>query len=347
MRKGIVYLPNYSHGNPYQKLLYSEIEAAGIPCNGLRGKDFTFQWIWRSRSEYRYIHLHWLNGVYDPLKSGLTHLKALLFIAKIVFSRLLGYKLLWTAHNLIAHESANIKLDVLVSKLTARLVNHVIVHCNFAKTEILRLWRVSNDKIIIIPHGSYVGYYPDFVSRSDARQQLGIADNEVTFLFVGMLRKYKGIESLIESFKKLKIKHPNIRLIIAGSPNNFTIEDTAAHDSISTYLRHIPDEEMQYFFKAADFVTLPYANILTSGAAILAISFGKPVIAPAKGCLPELITNEIGFLFDRNKDLIMAMTEAIGKSDITGMGEKAMAHAKALSWKSIVTTYYLPLFVNK
>lgn len=347
MRKGIAYLPYWPNSNPYQRLLYSEVESARIPCNGIKGEDFTFQWLWSNRAKFRYIHLHWLYGVYDPQKSGLTRSKALLFIFKLLFSRFLGYKLLWTVHNLISHEPSNMKLEVLVRKITARLVNHVIVHCNYAKSEILRLWRIKKGKVVIIPHGSYVGYYPDIVSRSEARQRFGIADNEVTFLFFGMVRKYKGIESLIESFKKLKITHPAIRLIIAGSPLNYTIDDSAANDGISTYLRHIPDDEMQYFFKAADVVTLPYANVLTSGAAILAISFGKPVIAPAKGCLPELLNNEIGFLFDRNKDLFMAMTEAMGKTDIASMGEQAMAHAKALSWKRIVNAHYLPLLMHK
>ena len=69
---------------------------------------------------------------------------------------------------------------------------------------------------------------------------------------------------------------------------------------ISLHLQFVPDDQVHQFFSGVDAVVLPFTDVLTSGSAILALSFGKPVIAPALGCLPELITDQCGVLFDPN-----------------------------------------------
>jgi len=344
LRKGIAYLPYWPNSNPYQRLLYSEIESTGIPCNGIKGEDFTFQWLWSNRSKFRYVHLHWLYGVYDPQKSGLTHFKALLFITKLLFSKLLGYKLLWTVHNLISHEPSNMKLEVLVRKITAGLVNQVIVHCNFAKSEILKLWGIKNGKIVVIPHGSYVGYYVNNVTSEEARNKLGIDYGSFVFLFFGAVRGYKGINQLVVNFREINKQIPEIKLVIAGHPFDENIkqelEKIALDVNIFLHLQHIPDEEVQFYFNAADVVVFPYQNVLTSGGAMLALSFGKPVIVPAKGCLPELIDEEIGFTYNNEVEFNTIMQNVVRKADIEMMGKKAMNKAKALAWNRIVANNY-------
>lgn len=344
MRKGIAYLPYWPNSNPYQRLLYSEIESAGIPCKGIKGEDFTFQWLWSNRAKFRYMHLHWLYGVYDSQKSGLSRSKAMLFIIKLLFSRVLGYKLLWTVHNLISHEPSNMKLEVLVRKITARLVNQVIVHCDFAKSEIRRLWGLKKAKIAVIPHGSYVGHYSNNVTREEARNKLGIDYGSFVFLFFGVVRGYKGINQLVAKFREINKQFPEIKLVIAGHPFDENIkqelERIASDVNILLHLHHIPDEEVQFYFNAADIVVFPYLNVLTSGGAMLALSFGKPVIAPAKGCLPELIDEEIGFTYNNTVEFNTIMQNVVRNADIGIMGKKSMNKAKALAWNRIVANYY-------
>ena len=60
----------------------------------------------------------------------------------------------------------------------------------------------------------------------------------------------------------------------------------------------VPDDRMQVYLRAADAVVLPYRDVLTSGSAILAMTFGQPVIAPAIGCLPESLGSEGTILYD-------------------------------------------------
>jgi len=348
--KNLLFLPDWSSSNPYQKLLYDALQVAGVTCSGMQGRGFTFRWLWSNRCTYKYIHFHWLFGIYDPENTGLTIKKSVTFLAKIIFARFLGFKVIWTVHNLVSHEPTNLKREFVLRKITSRMVNHVIVHCNYAKKKILSDWKLRKDKVSVIPHGSYIGYYPNSITRQEARETLSIGSSNFTFLFFGMLRNYKGIKQLVASFKKLKQQLPEIRLIIAGSPFNNVIqreiEKLAAFEGISLHLRYIPDDEVQCFFNAADVIVLPYHNILTSGGAILALSFGKPVIVPAIGCIPELINDETGFTYIDKAELLATMRNAAIKTDIRVMDNEAIMKAKLLTWDKVVSNYYLNLFSN-
>ena len=78
----------------------------------------------------------------------------------------------------------------------------------------------------------------------------------------------------------------------------------------------IPDEDIQIYLKASDIFVLPYKDITTSGAAALALSFGKPILAPSITSFPEVVTPTAGILYDTVKPnaLAWALHEAIKQS---------------------------------
>lgn len=343
----LAYVPDWSFNNPYQKLLYNEVAVAGVNCHGLQGREFTFAWILKNVRNFNFIHLHWLLGIYPNQKKGLCWSNLIIVLAKILLSRLLGYKVLWTIHNIVPHETSNYDLEIAMRKIVARLVNKVIVHCDYAKTFIIKSWEVPVGKVVTVPHGSYIGYYPNDVSRSNARRALNIPEDKFTFLYFGMLRNYKGVKDLLSSYYQLKKANPDIHLIIAGYPPNEVIKndiEAMANDKqISLHLRYISDNDVQLFFNASDVVVLPYLNILTSGAAVLALSFGRPVIAPAKGCIPELLDETFSFLYHKKQELADAMANAVTKKGNREIKKKAFERAQELKWNRIVADYYLPI----
>ena len=156
----------------------------------------------------------------------------------------------------------------------------------------------------VVPHGHYRGEYPDD-SREDCRQQLGIPSNAKVVLFFGWIRDYKNVPGLIAAFRGLS--DSQAALCIAGrefsksggsrlhtstrqtSVRQTSVRELTTGDSrIYLHLRHVPNEEVQTFFGAADLVALPYREILNSGTALLALSFNKPVLVPRKGAMSEL-----------------------------------------------------------
>jgi beta-1,4-mannosyltransferase len=174
------------------------------------------------------------------------------------------------------------------------------------------------------------------VSRAAAREKLAIKDSEVVFLFLGAVRPYKGVLELIDAFRTLATDHA--LLVIAGRPLN---DDFArkieiagkALDNVRFHPGFVQDEEIQVYMNAADIVVLPYRHVLSSGAALLAMSFGKPCIAPAIGCLADVLDASGAFLYDPECEagLLESMRRAVEARDTLGrMG--AHNREKVLQW---------------
>ena len=97
-----------------------------------------------------------------------------------------------------------------------------------------------------------------------------------------------------------------------------------------------PEEDFQVYLNSADVVVIPFSEVLTSGSTIAALGFGKPVVLPARGCLPELIDDSMGILFDPDREgaLQEAMREIRGR-DLEAAGRAARACAESLDWERI------------
>jgi beta-1,4-mannosyltransferase len=119
------------------------------------------------------------------------------------------------------------------------------------------------------------------------------------------------------------------RLIVAGRPIDEAMEEeirqaSADDPRVCTALRFIPDQELPLYFAVADVVLLPFRQITTSGSAILAMSFGRPVIAPADGCLPEYVNATSGILYDpKDQNGLACAIERCSQIDLKSMGEAA------------------------
>lgn len=345
-RKSLVYFPDWSRDNPYQKLLYRGLIDSGVPCHGLPGSGFTIKWLFENQDTVKFLHFHWLFGIYDPENNGLNWSKAKNFILRIIIAKSLGYKIIWTIHNFVSHEPSHIKLEILLRKITAQIADFVIVHCNYAKGLVNKEWHVQTEKIHVIPHGSYLGYYKNNVSRKEARDKLNLPQSDFVFLFFGMVRNYKGLKQLLSSFGDICTLNSRARLVIAGKPLNAQIAEELQNicgERISLFLQYIPDDEVQFFFNAADAVVLPYQNILTSGSALLALSFGRPLIVPNMGCIPELITQNNGFTYYHERELSETMLRALRKGTHEGFEQRCIDSVKHLDWDLIVKSSYLPM----
>mgnify|MGYP001119861999 FL=1 len=278
--------------NPYCYLLYSEMAAKGCLVD-----DFIMS-IRKAKTrlittKYDVFHVHWPEHILYQ-SSFFSSLFKLHILFSIIFAlKCRGTKLVWTVHNLAPHGSVNPFARRLFYRYLLRSVDAVI----YLSKESVRLAEAQYEILerkpkVIIPHGHYIGVYPNKMSKEEARTFLGIRQDAFVFLFFGRLMPYKGIEDLITAFKELK--SPACVLLIAGESKDNRYarklkEFVGKHiDFIKLIDRYIPDDEVQVFMKAADIVVLPYRRILNSGTALLALSFGRPVIVPAQGSMREL-----------------------------------------------------------
>lgn len=130
------------------------------------------------------------------------------------------------------------------------------------------------------------------VSMTAARQRLNLPENEKIVLFFGFIRRYKGLDILLEAMGL--VKEP-IKLVVAGEfyedEKQYQEQITRLNISDRIILRtnFIPDSEVKYYICAADVVIQPYRNATQSGVTPLCYHFEKPMIVTNVGGLPTMV----------------------------------------------------------
>jgi glycosyltransferase involved in cell wall biosynthesis len=138
------------------------------------------------------------------------------------------------------------------------------------------------------------------VAKTDAREFLGIPKDARVILFFGFIRKYKGLDILLQAFKSAIDEQPglNLRLLVAGEfyddENIYQeiINREGIRDSLILKTQYIPQQEVKYYFCASDVVVQPYRNATQSGVTPLAYHFEKPMIVTNVGALADYVPHE-------------------------------------------------------
>ncbi len=345
----VLFIPDYSKGNPYQRELAAALGRLGIEVS-MEKVAGRFP-VLRAMKLHDYpdvLHIHWTHHLLFDRNRGRSIQSFRNFVG--IFRLLLeffiikrkGTKLIWTVHNLFNHEKKYFWMELLFNKCFVRLCDRLIVHCDFAKDAVVKSYNLPKrlaTKIEVIPHGHFVGIYKNEITREEARQKLGLTEREFVFLSFGRIRAYKGISHLLDIFRKMEGAH--LRLLIAGAPSSDDVvqditKSAESDKRIKVDARFIEEDEIQIYMNAADIVTLPYEDILTSGASYLAMSFGKPIIAPKMGCVKELLCEQGAILYDPSSEgaLLEAMNSSLS-ADLVSMGEFNKAAVMGYDWNNI------------
>jgi glycosyltransferase involved in cell wall biosynthesis len=327
-------------GNPYGPLLAIAMEKLGItfqPGN----YDFTRKWIEESRESSGVLYINWAHHFYkgDDLATAVRNLKR--FTNNLQFSKSLGYRIIWTFHNLYPHERKYPEPDHDAQIMMCQVADEVIAHCQYAADRCAELFYRS-DHLTVVPHGNYIDAYPNDISKAKAREQLGIPLDAYVYAFSGNARPYKGIDNLVESFKQMA--GPRDHLVLMMRHFRFNpqfaldyVELARGSENITAVSSEFFErEDFQNYLGAADVAVLPFVDVLTSGSAILALSFALPVILPKLGCLPELVTEEESILFDPSeRDSLRTAMKTIRTRNLEEMSARAFARAREMDWDGI------------
>lgn len=342
----VLFIPFDRKGNnPYQKLLLNHLQDLGVKVEG-SGTYRVFSLLRSTFSHWKpdILHLHWHHPFLLGSNMTKTIIKSVSFIAELLLLKLLGVKIVWTVHNIVSHEGNFEFLGLFFTKFLAKLCNKIIVHSPSAKREVVKIYRTRESLIRVIPHGNYINCYRNVISEVQAKNKLQLKAEKIVFLYFGLIRHYKGIPELVEAFKKLNC--PQAKLLIAGKPLNNEIahdilKSCEENENIETFFEFIPDDEIQIYMNAADVVVLPYRDFLTSGAVILAMSFSKPIIGPAIGCMIDVLDNKGSIMYNplEKESLLKAMKKTLGV-DLKRMGNHNFELAKQLQWDKIAESTY-------
>lgn len=228
----------------------------------------------------------------------------------MLYYKAVGKRLALTAHNVnqARRDSQDSFLNRITLRIQYRTSDHIFVHTEKMKAELCEDFGVHDDAVTVIPYAINNAVPETTLAPAEAKQRIGLTEDERVVLFFGRIRPYKGIESLLDACRLIpSAEQKRIRLVIAGEPKKGSeeylheIQEIVKKDfnpeQILLRFQLIPDDEIEVYFKAADVLVLPYKEIFQSGILFLAYSFGLPVIATDVGSFREVITEgRTGFI---------------------------------------------------
>lgn len=295
-RTVVNFFPDYSHTNPFQKLLYGSVQEhdmVAVPAYDALTQPVAGDGHDGRSLEGQVLHLHWLNGIVQPgsdLGEAVERLDRFKRVLTDLSSR--GAQIIWTVHNTLAHELTYRFLEIELSEFVARIADVVHVMTPATLTETRDLYEIPPEKVVLVEHPSYDACYPQPLDRPTARARLSLNDDDVSVLFFGGIRPYKGVPLLLDAFEIAAAADARLRLDVAGGLGNTmdrTIVDRMEkQERVVPHVGFVDHAEVHQFLLAADFLVLPYEGILNSGSLMLSTTFGLPVVVPRLGQLREL-----------------------------------------------------------
>lgn len=248
-------------------------------------------------------------------------------------------KVVCIADNIIPHEKR--PGDAPFTKYFIKPVDEFIVMSEKVMADLKKF----DDKkpVQLVQHPLYDNF-GEKISKEEARKKLGITSGDKIILFFGFIRKYKGLDILLDAMKVLQTKDPdhNLKLLIAGEfyedrkPFDEQIAALGIKDSLILHTDFIPDNKVRDFFCAADMVIQPYRNATQSGVTPLAYHFEIPMIVTNVGGLPALVPDgKVGLVAEPNPESIAEkITEYFEKGEAFFVPQ-LREEKKKFSWKKL------------
>lgn len=302
-----------------QGLLFLNLQGGQMPGAGLAErigrlvKFYARLCLYAASAQPRIFHILWNNK--------LAYLDRTLLMA--YYKLALRKKVVLTAHNVntAKRDARDSWLNRITLKAQYRWADHIFVHTEKMKDELTREFGVSAQRASVIPFGINNSVPNTSLASAEAKRRLGVGRGEKVILFFGAIRPYKGLEYLVQAFGRVAQKHPDYRLVIAGERKKGSedyldailadIEKQPWRQAVIQRIEFVPDEETEIYFKAADVLVLPYAEIFQSGVLFLSYSFGLPVIATDVGSFrTDIAEGENGFVCQARNATDMAATLA-------------------------------------
>ena len=333
--------------NPYQALLHAELRRRGArisylgtltPSHTLNLLLLPLEMAVRRVAGARIVHLHWVFGFSLP---GADRFPVFRRLSQAWFSvwlravRVLGLRLVWTAHNVLPHRPVFAD-DIRARRRLATSCDLVICH-SYSTIAGLAALGAEPARFAVIPHGP-VAPPPS----ADPLRRPGTGEGPRRLLFFGKVHSYKGVEDLLTAFAAIPADLP-ARLTVAGEcdepelRSRLTALARQAGGRVTLRLERVPDDEVTRLLADADAVVLPFRQITTSGSAMLALCHERPLVIPDLAALAELPDQAVIRYDQTVQGLSRALVRVVlADADVLGeMSAAARAYSAAITWPEI------------
>ena len=223
-------------------------------------------------------------------------------IAKVV-KRNRHTKCIGLIHNMIPHEKS--LLDKMFAPNFVKAMDGFVALSKSVLDDVASLDKQDKAKVFA-PHPLY-DHFGDIMNRAEAVNHLNLDLNYRYFLFFGLVRAYKGLDLLLDAFADERLRKYPVKLLVAGEfyddPKTYLeqIKKHGMQDFVIIENQYISDDNVKYYFNAADIVVQPYKSATQSGVTQIAYHFEKPILVTNVGGLGEIIPNgKVGYVVEPN-----------------------------------------------
>lgn len=219
-------------------------------------------------------------------------------IAKVI-KKYCHAKCIGLIHNMIPHDETI--LDKLLPPYFMKAMDGFVALSKSVLDDMQLLDKQAKPKCFV-PHPLY-DHYGELMDRNEALKHLNLDENYRYMLFFGMVREYKGLDLLLYAFADERLRKYPVKLIVAGEfyddPYEYfdQIEKQGLQQLVRIDNKYIKDDDVKYYFNAADIVVQPYKSASQSGVTQIAYHFEKPILVTNVGGLSEIVIDgKVGYV---------------------------------------------------
>ena len=189
----------------------------------------------------------------------------------------------------------------------------------------------SDAPALFSPHPLFENF-GERVERSEACVRLGLDPANRYVLFFGLIRDYKGLDLLLDAWAQLRRAGRTAR-----EPYLNRIADNGLQDEVLLHDRFIPDDDVKYYFSAADFVVQPYKTATQSGVTQIAYQFCVPMVVTKVGGLAEIVPDgRVGYVCEPTPEGVAGAIERMYEGDtLQRFRENCVEERRRFSWEEM------------
>ncbi len=202
---------------------------------------------------------------------------------------------------------------------------------------------LTNKPMTYFPH-PINDQWEEAIDKQTARAYLQLKPDARYLLFFGLVRKYKGLDLLLEALGEDVLKDQDVHLIVAGefydekSRYLNIIEEKNLQDKVIIVDQFVPTAEVHYYFSAIDMVTQTYHSASQSGITQMAYHFNCPMLVTNVGGLSEMVPDKkVGYVVEKAPSAIAhAILDFYDNEREEGFRRGVMEEKKKYSWDRFV-----------
>jgi glycosyltransferase involved in cell wall biosynthesis len=310
-------------GNDYEHSAYP----SHVTFYNVRGSTDTNVPSWVKISRLTQYYVRCINHLRKS-SANIIHIQVFRFLLLellifVYLPKWFGKSVIYTAHNVQQKGGTN-AFKYILYRILYQNVHHIICHTTDLKNKLIQRYHLAPEKISVVQRGLNSLSRQTSISQYEARERLGVDPSAHVLLLFGRIRPYKGYEIALEALDYLPSHLSPVQVLIAGQALRKVnssylqtlkrlVEKRELQDRVTFHNYHIPEDDIELFFKSADVTIFPYLEgDFQSGVLFLTYRFGVPVIASNVGSFPVAVQPGLhGYLFETGnaKDLAAKISQ--------------------------------------